>query len=59
MLNRGSMIKRFFRWLLNKNELEAIRREIATLTILIATEIARQQPKKTHPLGPLGPVKNR
>jgi hypothetical protein len=53
------MIKRFFRWLLNKDELEAIRKELVGIRLLIITEIERQQPKKNKPLGPLTPVKNK
>jgi hypothetical protein len=53
------MIKKFLRWLLNKDELEAIRRELSGIRILLITEIERQQPKRNKPLEPLGPVENK
>ena len=53
------MIKKFFRWLLNKNELEGIRKELSLLRLLIQNEIERQQPKRHQPIRPIAPVKNR
>jgi len=53
------MWKRFWRWLLNKDELDAIRKELFLLRTLIANEIERQTPKRAERLMPLGPVKNK
>jgi hypothetical protein len=53
------MIKKLIRWLLNKDELDAIRKELVLLRLLLQTEIERNQPKRSHPVGPIGPVRNK
>jgi hypothetical protein len=52
-------IKQLFRWMLNKDELDHIRHEVMLLRMLVSNEIERQQPKRTYPIGPIGPVKNK
>lgn len=52
-------MKRFFRWLWNKNELEAIHHELHLLRILLLSEIERQQPKRHQPVQPIGRIQNR
>jgi hypothetical protein len=52
-------VKRFFRWLWNKNELEEIRRELAAIHLTIRSEIERREPKRHKPVGKVGPIQNR
>jgi hypothetical protein len=53
------MIRRLIRWILNKDELEAIRNELRMLHVLLASEIERQQPKKHQPIQPIGRLGNK
>ena len=50
---------RLVRWLLNKDELDAIKNEVRLLRLLVACEIERREPKRHEALGPIGPVRNR
>lgn len=46
------MIKRFFRWLLNKDELDRIGNELQMIRVLISSSL----PKQNAPLAPLAPL---
>jgi hypothetical protein len=52
-------IKRFLRWLLNKDELESIRKELVLLRLVLVSEIERKTPKRNEPVGPLKPVRGK
>jgi hypothetical protein len=53
------MIRKFVRWLLNKDELEAIKDELLLMRLLIKTEIERQSSRHNYPVGPLRPVEKK
>jgi hypothetical protein len=44
---------------MNKDELYLIHRDLLAIQMLMINEIERNSPKRTKPVGPLTPVKNK
>jgi hypothetical protein len=52
-------MKRFMNWILNKNELENIRRELVLLRLIVRSEIERQRPKRYRPVDKVSPLEDK